>query len=385
MKNKIYISLYGIFLSLILLYTGACGSGSSSSTSTTGTPGTISSSNLETSLNSSVPLISNGSGGSISPLNHLSISYGGSSEWNNYITGANVSLLTEIFGSPDVGEATVKKIRVVMDNFINQQMEPASTIDVSNCSSSNSEFNSGLSTLVAGTSLDIAFFGTISNGTAGNAFFDCLMSLDSATTLYGVDSSGVSHVVTMSSSSTVKQVIWSTYVLYVEEGVNVVYFDVQYAQLTTDTSTFKSRTRLTGRTVLSGSSVSIASGDFSTISTDTGTNPQDLSFVLTIQSMGRGNFNSDGDFIFTIASNGGSMTSTATAFCLTSGASLPSAATSTDCSDFESRYAWGSATFPFTITPSISSTYESNSLFTTSDLIEDDGSDFVIPTYTTSD
>ena len=387
-----------IIASVIILSLVGCGGSSSNNNNPSETSLAA---NLETAAGGLVPLMT-GSGNS--SVSDFAISYGEDSSWAIYLDADLYYVLTDVFGDPNVEPAVVTKIRVLLDQFTSRLSDIISSDADLTCTGAGATAFSG------SDEIQIAFYGTVSNGTSSDRLFDCLLTSASETILYGQDASGILYVAQMSDTTstnteetstrgdqeTIKQVVLTRYLQQTESGNTAAYLDMQYAQstiyngvdddfdATDDNVVFKSRSRITGRVVLDSSgALSDAAGDFSVTKYDQGVN-QDLStYTIVTQTMGRGEFGTDQFSIFTIDSNAGSLSGTQQTFCIQQTSSgLPANADSTNCTAYESAYAW-STTFPFTPAPAIPESFEAKDFFAgdNTDMIANDGSNFTIPTY----
>jgi len=329
---------------------------------------------------------------------------GTSAEWDTYTSPTNGVYLSDIFGSETEEPRVVTKVRVLLDSF-------HSTVESILANDPDLSCTGSTALTGATSTIDIAFYGSIANGTSADPFFDCLFTESDATLLYGSDADGNLHLVEMSNSTSTNteqpetrgdevslyQVISGIFGEATESGVTAAYLDLQYTQATIyngvdgsygtdDDNEFKSRSRITGRVILdTAGEPTDSAGDFSIVKYDRSPNPEGTPVETITQSMGRGNFLAGGNSIFRINSNVDALVGLDGEFCLlvpTDG-SLPDTDTDTNCTSLETGFAWGSVTFPFDLTPAISATLTDNDFFAgdESELIDDDGSDFTIPTY----
>jgi hypothetical protein len=327
------------------------------------------------------------------------ISYGGETEWNVYLAKNNLHVLTDIFGSASVSPAVVTKLRVLIDQFKSTLQSMFYTDTDFSCKGA-SAFNPGNSFLVA-------FFGTLQNGSSSDRPYDCIKTSSGQTLIYGRNDQGtVSVIVQQNTTATnteqttergsivhIKSITHAVYEEATESGAAVAYLDLQYAQATTysgadgsllsraDNVVFKSRSRMTGRAVLNSSGdVSSGLGEF--VVTKYDASPSLTTAVVT-QAKGRGNFASEKKSLFALNSNSSGLPGSAQTFCVQASSTLPSLASSVDCSPFEFDFAWKGHSFPFTPSPALAENFESMAFFKGDnvDLIADDGNNFSIPTY----
>lgn len=338
---------------------------------------------------------------------------GTAEEWVTYLDANNAYVLTDIFGSPDEAPAVVTKIRVLLEQFGNNMDGFLSRDPDIACEQGE--------LLSEGDSIEIAFYGTISNGTADDRFFDCIAtdgvheSDDDEITLYGEDLNGVLRIVTMTDSTNANEeevetrgdevqivsVVSSNYVEVDEDGVTIAYLDLQFthssaysgvdnALETDDDMYFKSRTRITGRVVLDeNGEPDVGAGDFTSTKYDSSVDNLDVRNTTITKAVGRGNYGSGEFSLFKVDSNVWTVDELDGTFCIQMPADdsgLPSNTDATNCTAYESAMAWGTAVFPFTISPALSETFDANLFFegNDADLISDSGDNFVIPTYESS-
>lgn len=336
------------------------------------------------------------------------LTFAESGQWDTYTSEENIVYLSDIFGDTENGPVT--QIRVLLDQFKN---------DLDSLFGADPEIACAGASLFSGAdTVEIAFYDPIPNGSADDRFYDCI-SQESGdgggqATLYGQDGAGVVRIIKMQDDTStnteqvetrgnqvrIQSVVRTSYAEATEDGQGVVYLDLQYAQASVyngpdgDFSTidggnviFKSRSRITGRVVLDESGVSDGGfGDFQVTKYDAGGPAEGQSDPNTTvtQTIGRGSFGENDFAIFNIDSNAGSLEGDAGVFCLqfpeTEGGS-PAAADEANCAGLEEGYAWGSVTFPFALEPSVNQSFEDKAAFGETDLIANDGSDFMIPDY----
>ena len=332
------------------------------------------------------------------------LTYQSSDNWATYLEGNNVTLLTDVFG-PNEGDAPVTRIRVLVDQF-------RSTVD--SIFSSDSDFScTGKETLSEGDTLEIPFYGTLSNGTSDNRYYDCLSTNtgnnNSSTykTLYGQDSSGVVRVVDMYDVTTDNiwwpeergdfirnlTIVQTAYTEATENEQTVGYLDIQYAQAslysgldnvhgTNDDVTFKSRSRITGRAILDTSgNPTAATGDFTVTKYDRNIDNDSVQITVT-QSIGRGSYEEGDISLFNIDSS--SLEGKEGTYCIQHATTtLPSYVASENCTSLETQVPWTGSTFPFSLSPALEENFESKTFFEgdETDLISNSGDNFTIPDY----
>lgn len=342
---------------------------------------------------------------------------GSSTEWDLYLDPDNAYILTDIFGDPDEDPRVVTKIRILLEQFGDTVEGLFSRDPDITCLNATP--------LAEGDTLEISFYGDISNGASDNRYFDCLTD-ESAhgtdtgerdeTILYGRDSSGVIRIATMSDDTSanaeetatrgdekrIMAVVYSTYSEAVEEGATVIYLDLNFTHVssyngpddtfdTDDDVVFKSRTRITGRITLDANGEIVdANGEFTGTKYDRGPTPQGIPFILVTRTVGRGSFG-DGDFsLFKVDSDVDAVANIDRTFCIQAPADdsgLPAFSDPANCSASETAYAWAGSAFPFTISPELDQVFEEKPFYedNDTDLIDDDGSNFAIPTYSTEE
>lgn len=340
----------------------------------------------------------------LSPTLNRFLIDGTSAEWDTYTSPTNGVYLSDIFGSETEEPRVVTKVRVLLESFHSTVEDILATDSSLNCTGATAL--SG-----AASTINIAFYGSIANGTAANPFFDCISIEDNTTRLYGSDADGNLHLVEMSEETSTNteqtetrgdevslyQVISGVFAEATESGSTAAYLDLQYTQATIyngvdgnfgtdDDNEFKSRSRITGRVALDpNGEPTDSAGDFSIVKYDRSPNPEGVPIETITQSMGRGDFLAGGNSIFRINSNVDAFVGLDGEFCLLvpSDGTLPETDTASNCTSLETNFAWGSATFPFNLSPAISATLTDNDFFAgdESELIDDDGSDFTIPSY----
>lgn len=329
---------------------------------------------------------------------------GTADDWNVYLSEDNSYVITDIFGDPDETPQVVTKIRVLLEQF-SGKVEEIFLIDENvDCT--------GTTPLDDSDTLEIAFYGELDNGPAEDRYFDCVSvnETDNVTFVYGIDADDIIRLVEMKEITmanteeaetrgdevTHHSVVSAVYAEQTEEDATSAYIDVQYAQATiyngvddsfdtADDMMFKSRSRITGLAALDESGTASAGvGDFNVTKYDRGVNESDEVYEIVTQTMGRGDYSDGGTSLFKIDSDVDGVADLDGTFCIQSSATdLPSVADAANCTDLETTLAWGNVTFPFDLTPAISATVDDNDFFAGDnvDLIDEDGSDFLIPTY----
>lgn len=397
-----------------ILFLSACSH--SSSTSSGGTS-TVTLTDLEenfaTAAGSLVPSITSGSSNSSLNSSLFLVTYSDTG-FENFFESYQ-SNLSEIFGSADEEPAVVTKIRVTLENFIHDHVGTLAIADPDmDCTGSSQADEEGItiSSLTDSDTVESAFLGAIQNGTSGDRFFDCYFEINdeesgSSTYVYGQDSDGNIHILSQEENRNAaneeqvetygafKTLVQVTYGIYHQTSgteTNTYQIDLQYAQAsiysgqddsiaaTEDNVLFKSRSRITGEAILNASdnSVTTSSGQFNIIKYDQSPNNQ----TSYSQAMGRGHFQTEGDFIFTynFVSNETSQTDGAQTFCVNQTSSSTLALSDeTDCEDFETELPYSSLSIE--PVPALETAYEDNELFSPDDLISNDASDFIVPTY----
>lgn len=335
---------------------------------------------------------------------NAALTYGSSSDWDVYLLGDNIVYLEEIFGDPNSGFSVVTKTRVLL-NQLENTIEGITTSDPTFiCEDAVvKDF---------GATLDVAFYGSISNGAENDRYFDCLSQDGGTTTIYGQDATGTIRVVQMQDSTetntespeirgdevTIKSsVITAFHEETIVDEVNAS-IDLQYVQATIyngadgnvnaqgDNVLFKSRSRITGKVTIDAlGNVTSGAGQFAVTKYDQ--SPTDGSPVIaTTETLGRGNPGT-GAFLFKINSTSGTMNTVPGTFCVQSSTSVtgtPTLIDSSNCTAYETSVPWDTADFPFTLSPVIANTFENETVFdgnSTTEMITNTGSNFTIPTY----
>ena len=122
-------------------------------------------------------------------------------------------------------------------------------------------------------------------------------------------------------------------------------------------------------------------GDFNVIKYDVD------AWEQTTQTIGRGSYAIGGYSILNIDSDVTNVADKAGFYCIEGEADgIPTYADSTNCESYEDAVPWLARAFPFTPTPEIESVFEDKTFFEAddTDLIDDNGDNFTIPTYVTS-
>lgn len=348
------------------------------------------------------------------PSQQAALTYGTADQWGTYTQPGSLFLLTDTFGPAEGGLGPAKRIRVVLyelkliiDDIL--RVDPEFT-----CPSA--DFSLPFS---GGDAVEIAFYGSIGNGTADNRFLDCIrettitrenQSID-VTTLYGLDANGGVRVVTQSDTTGTNtedvanrgtqsrghKVIWAVYDEQLESGATVGYLDIQYASWTSysgpdeifatgDDGLLKTRTRITGQVTFDASNnADDAVGDFTVTSSEQVANSPPSATRITNKNLGRGSYAPTDDFLFRIEVGGiTEVAGSASFYCLEAtdpnSGGVPLYIAPSNCSGFETSFAWGAAEFPFELPP-LETVFENRSFFQEADLINDSGSNFTIPNY----
>lgn len=330
------------------------------------------------------------------------LTFGTDEEWETYLGPSNIGLIGDIFGDPDKGFRTVTKIRVLLEQFRDNIDRIVSRDEEMDCAPTTP--------LSDRDTIDVAFYGGISNGTSGDRHFDCFFEEDGNLTVYGKDSLGNIRIITMSeeivSNSVdipargdaykVWAVVFATYAERAETDGSFAYVDLQFAHSsqykgtdglygTSDDMTFKSRTRVTGRASPGQCGEDIpGSGEFTSTRFDrmSGAYPPEVSPEGVTKTIGRGDYGPNQFSLFRIDSNEWSVVQIPRTFCLKfplEESGLPSPSDPANCSAFENAFAWGTIEFPFPFSPSLEASFEEKPFFEASDLIGDAGEGFVIP------
>lgn len=391
-----------VILSLWLAACGSTGTTTNKGGTETGNTTSVDTTKLASRLTSTAELlvanITSSSSSNVSTTK--AVSYGSSSDWEIYRASSNNTVLTDIFGSASEDPKVVTKVRVLLSQFSKTVSDLFTRDPDITCHAGKA--------LSQGDKITISFYGAISNGTSSDRYFDCVTTNSGVTTIYGKDASSVVRIATMSdetSSNTdktetrgtqvrIRSVIYSTYAEATESGATAIYLDLQVAHSTTyvgpdgsfgtsDDVIFKSRSRVTGRSVLDGnSSPSAGKGEFTTTKYDK--NGSDTAIIT--KNLGRGSFGASDYSLFKINSTVTALAAVPGTFCIqtpSSGSGLPSHADSGKCSALESSLAWAAFTFPYSLSPEISADFTANAFYegNDTDMLANDGSNFSIPTY----
>lgn len=329
---------------------------------------------------------------------------GTADDWSVYLSDDNAYVITDIFGDPAETPQVVTKIRVLLEQFSGKVQEIFDADENIDCTDATA--------LEDSDTLEVAFYGELDNGPAEDRYFDCVSvnETDNVTFVYGIDADSIIRLVEMKEITmtnteeadtrgdevTHHSVVGAVYAEQAEEDATGAYIDVQYTQATiynglddsfdtTDDMMFKSRSRITGLAALDeAGTASDGSGDFMVTKYDRSVNESDEVYEIVTQTMGRGDYSDSGYSLFKIDSDVDAVADLEGTFCIQSNTTdLPSVADATNCTDLETTFAWGDTTFPFDLTPEISATFDDNAFFAGDnvDLIDEDGSDFIIPTY----
>ncbi|MBF0106621.1 MAG: hypothetical protein HQM16_15005 [Deltaproteobacteria bacterium] len=267
--------------------------------------------------------------------------------------------------------------------------------------------------------IDVAFYGTVQNGTAGDRDYDCgsAWSDDSyrLLTIYGMDSDKVirmAHMMAWSETSENNNgqpnqwlVMMATYAERVTDDGTAGFLDLHtnYSvyllgdddqEGTSDDSSYKVRSRITGTALFDGEdNLSNSKGDFSHIKYDW-YNRDDNGYSAT-QTMGRGGYGAGEHSLFWIKESWSNPPSTdGDYFCLehTTRDGLPASVASAHCTDpdantdsdlnLESTFAWAAGPeFPFDLTPPLTAVFSDTTKFmpNDTDLISNSGDNFAFP------
>ncbi|MDO8493847.1 MAG: hypothetical protein Q7S68_00720 [Deltaproteobacteria bacterium] len=339
------------------------------------------------------------------------LTYGSESDWDKYLEDSRRYHLTDIFGDPDEAPGVVTKLRVLTKSAAKTVEEVFSYDPSLTCF--------GAKKLNEGKTISIPFFSKLDNGSTKNNAFDCFLDNYGGHTdiIYGIDDDGVGRIAvmqdeTMDNTDTndaslrgdyvqYQSIIYITFGEQEESKVTVVYIDIQYAQFTQysgadneydtgDEIDFKSRSRITGRVGLDDDWQPVfATGDFRVTKYDRGINGDGGHWSGGTKYSGRGSFDGDAYFIFSIDSNMSPLVNLDHNFCIQqedeTGATLPDDVDSDYCEDLEEAFAWGNIKLPFPLLPDLEKIFVDNDYYNINDtdLIADDRDNFVIPTYKT--
>ncbi|MBF0105909.1 MAG: hypothetical protein HQM16_11345 [Deltaproteobacteria bacterium] len=337
----------------------------------------------------------------------LYLDYADDNAWATYLDPGNAAESTaeKIFG-PDNGDGS--RLRTMIGNFEELMLGVFEQ-------EQGTEFTCYGDLSVSLESVDeiaMAFYGTVQNGTAGDRDYDCVMDQDNDdghhVTLYGMDSDYVVRVAHMYDTSELSNngkghqnnlsVMMATYAERVTDDVTTGYLDlnmnfsvyylgVDEQEGTSDDSSYKVRSRITGVSLFDGNdNASSSSGDFSAIQYNWNNNG-DNKYSAT-QSAGRGGYD-EGEFsLFWIRqySTDEEESTVDDYFCLEHAAqgTDPANVDSANCTNHETAYAWATGTeFPFDLTPALTATFSDITKFEANDtdLISDAGDNFVIPDF----
>lgn len=401
-RNK---TSWGIFILLLLIVAGCGGGGTETGSAGTEPVDVLTlGAKLETVASALVPDINSSTGSQVAL--DKAISYGTSDDWSSYLESTNLTFLTDIFGPAGVANAPETRIRVAVGTF---------KTTVENIFAADPDIDcTGAAILNEGDAIDIAFYGSISNGVAGDRYLDCISdSTDGSgrrTELYGRDGQGVIRVVEMesriyptdSSNSELGDEYQAYYVFqvaYSEAAADAGtqgYLDMRYAKAliysgadgtigTGDDQFYRMRTRVTGEVAIDeAGEVGMGYSDFTTTKYDRAMDNEDDWLTLITKSIGRGSYSAGSHSLFDIDSDASSLVGKAGTYCIqSSSGSLPSYAQAESCASLESSFAWGDSAFPFAIAPALEGDFELKEFFegNDTDMIAEDGSNFAIPAY----
>lgn len=332
------------------------------------------------------------------------ISYQSSSDWDIFLE--NDTVITDVFAAPNEGDDVVTKLRVILRNSGSSLQSIFNTDADLNCL--------GASELNVSTTIELPFLGEFSNGTVANPRFSCVKEQSGQTEIYGQGEDEVFRWALMddgtSANTEMSDVrgsqVNASQIIYVEyaESNNLnsteVFISLQYVQATiysgvddifgtNDDVTFKSRTLIVGNAnVTSEEVVGLATGDFLVTSTGQSPNQDNNPISVTTKTIGRGSYGEDEYSIFRIHSDvSEELTQAQGYFCLQHNeSSNPQSTESSNCESVETDFAWGTTSFPFTIVSTINQDFEQMEFFENNDtdLIANDGSNFMLPDYAES-
>lgn len=315
-----------------------------------------------------------------------SISYATESDWSKYLQPDRIYHLTDIFGDPKNTPGPVTRIRVILE-AISKDAERTFGYDPDiTCV--------GGEVLLEGKKIELPFFGVVPNGTSKNPAFDCLVRSREDIAIYGMDEEGVGRLAVISAKKWSNDAqpderghfVWRYNISFItfaekaEDGQDVITIDLQYAQSTKyngideefDTSDdiyFKSRSRVTGRVALDADwNPILAAGDFKITKYDRGPTPEGRHYVDLTKVAGRGDFDGDAYFLFSIDSSASPLINLDKIFCLRGdpeGGVLPKQVASSFCAALEDGFD--------------NAYFEGNN----TDLISDSADNFIIPDYQT--
>lgn len=365
-----------------------------------------------------IPQISTVSASDLSKLGSgaAALTYQTEEEWNEILRDLD-SQLENIFGPREGSNDRIEtKLRVLIHVFAAETIafilenDPGVTCE-------------GAEVLNEGDSLQIPFYGEISNGSAEDRWFECLYE----SYVYGLTSDGTLRIVRIG------EFVWGTLRFKEERGeegtykevVHVIYneelegegitasLDLQVATWinyegpdldvtqTTDNVSFRTRSRITGRVAFDATdTVKDAVGDFSATSSEKYPESSATPHTITdadgstqlvvrephslLQTAGRGSYASGGTLLFNIDYNLPSFDGNEGIYCLTVPSSgNPQYTDPSNCAGLETRFAWGDFAFPFGLTPAIEEAFEKVPLYAEDELISDSADNFVVPEYET--
>lgn len=401
----------GLLFILLGLVLAACGSATENGGTETGSsnPG-IDTSTLSTRLaavgSSLVLNVSPDSGSADLSALLRQTTYADTSNWDTYIDADHINALADIFAEDTPERNVVTQVRVQLDQFASTVGDIFEADPTIACTTG--------SALSDRDTLEVPFFGEVSNGTSSNRFYDCISESSETGNIYiyGQDSSGNVRFVLISDMTTentelpetrgdtsqVHMVVQSVYSEQTaDDGLVSVYLDIQYAQASVyngadgefgndDDVIFKSRDRITGLSVLDADgNPTLGDGEFAVTKYDESPNPSSTPVVSTTTAVGRGSYGA-GDYSLLNIDTTELEGLTAGVFCIqmpSDGTTVPTAADSTNCTSLETALAWGSTTFPFDLSPALSANFDDESFYAGDDvdLIANDGSNFTVPTY----
>lgn len=335
------------------------------------------------------------------------ISYQTAEEWAKYLEAPNTTYLTGIFGPAGTPNPPESRIRVVVAEYA-AMLNSVFTADPNlTCAEA--------SPLDEGDTIQIPFYGTVSNGSEGDRYFRCLREWSGQKALYGQDNAGVSRIVYMrdatdaveagrdpdlGSANRQRFVVQSSYAEVAGDGVTNAFLDLQYAKTllydgtdttfgTADDHIYQVRSRITGSVDLdaAGAATTVRNGDFTVISVSQGKGDDDQWLTTHTDAIGRGNAMAGGHLLFNIDVHSNDPAVVAGIYCITAESDgTPAYADPSNCSAYEGAVPWSGEAFPFAPSPAIDEAFESKAFYQANDtdLISTAGSNFTIPEYRTT-
>lgn len=334
------------------------------------------------------------------------IDYRTTEAWAKYLEEPNTSYLTGIFGPAGTPNPPESRIRVVVAEYA-AMVNSVFTADPNlTCA--------GGASLDEGDTIQIPFYGTVSNGSEGDRYFQCLREGSGQKTLYGKDNAGVSRIVYMrdatdaveagrdpdpGSANRQRFVVQSSYAETAGGNATNAFLDLQYAKTllydgtdttfgTADDPVYQVRSRITGSVDLdaAGAATTVRNGDFTVISVSQGKGKGGDDQWLTVHTdaIGRGNAADGGHLLFNIDVHSNDPAVVAGIYCITGESDGTPAYADSGCSSYETAVPWSSE--PFAPSPAIDEAFESKAFYQANDtdLISTTGSNFTIPEYRTT-